>query len=171
MACLYPFITASTTPPPPPPPLPLHSQPDVLLLDEPTNHLDIDAIRWLEGRLLRQECTLMLVTHDRSFLQASLAGPLFPICQTPFLPYVRNLIPQKEENDIISPSGSLALPTRHAPIFPIYISGIFCLQVRATRERERELPTRFVHQRALSSLGRDHSNIFELRESSKTTLP
>ncbi len=47
----------------------LVSAPDVLLLDEPTNHLDIDAIRWLEEFLLRQETTLLFVTHDRAFLQ------------------------------------------------------------------------------------------------------
>jgi ABC transport system ATP-binding/permease protein len=42
---------------------------DLLLLDEPTNHLDINAILWLEDFLLKFEKTLMLVTHDRAFLQ------------------------------------------------------------------------------------------------------
>jgi len=41
------------------------ASPDLLLLDEPTNHLDIETIGWLEGRLLRFEGTLLLVTHDR----------------------------------------------------------------------------------------------------------
>lgn len=44
-------------------------EPDVLLLDEPTNHLDIAAIEWLEGFLLRQNCSLLFVTHDRAFLR------------------------------------------------------------------------------------------------------
>ena len=43
--------------------------PDVLLLDEPTNHLDVEAIDWLEAFLLRCGGTLLLVTHDRMFLQ------------------------------------------------------------------------------------------------------
>ena len=43
---------------------------DLLLLDEPTNHLDIDAILWLEERLKRSVCTLILVTHDRDFARA-----------------------------------------------------------------------------------------------------
>ncbi|MFW5718037.1 MAG: ATP-binding cassette domain-containing protein [Spirochaetota bacterium] len=43
---------------------------DVLLLDEPTNHLDIDAILWLEDRLVRSVRTLVLVTHDRAFAKA-----------------------------------------------------------------------------------------------------
>ncbi len=41
---------------------------DLLLLDEPTNHLDIDMIEWLESYLSRQNTTLVMVTHDRYFL-------------------------------------------------------------------------------------------------------
>ena len=44
-------------------------QPDVLLLDEPTNHLDIDAIDWLETFLTDYPGTVVVVTHDRVFLQ------------------------------------------------------------------------------------------------------
>ena len=44
-------------------------QPDVLLLDEPTNHLDIDAIGWLETFLTDYPGTVVVVTHDRVFLQ------------------------------------------------------------------------------------------------------
>ena len=44
--------------------------PDVLLLDEPTNHLDLDAIAWLEELLRGFDGALMLVTHDRAFLDA-----------------------------------------------------------------------------------------------------
>jgi ATP-binding cassette subfamily F protein uup len=47
----------------------LANEPDLLLLDEPTNHLDINAILWLENFLLNFEKTLMIVTHDRAFLQ------------------------------------------------------------------------------------------------------
>lgn len=46
----------------------LLEEPDILLLDEPTNHLDIDMIEWLEKRLARQRITLLMVTHDRYFL-------------------------------------------------------------------------------------------------------
>ncbi|UZE96234.1 ATP-binding cassette domain-containing protein [Alkalimarinus alittae] len=47
----------------------LVSEPDLLLLDEPTNHLDIPTIQWLEKQLESFRGALMLVTHDRAFLQ------------------------------------------------------------------------------------------------------
>ncbi len=43
-------------------------QPDMIILDEPTNHLDVDVIEWLENYLKRQRVTLLMVTHDRYFL-------------------------------------------------------------------------------------------------------
>ncbi|MBI3142600.1 MAG: ABC-F family ATP-binding cassette domain-containing protein [Bacteroidetes bacterium] len=48
----------------------LLQKPDVILLDEPTNHLDIEAIEWLERFLLDQFQTIVLITHDRYFLEA-----------------------------------------------------------------------------------------------------
>lgn len=46
----------------------LLTEPDMLILDEPTNHLDIDMVEWLENYLSRQRVTLLMVTHDRYFL-------------------------------------------------------------------------------------------------------
>ncbi|MBU8891578.1 MAG: ABC-F family ATP-binding cassette domain-containing protein [Bacteroidales bacterium] len=46
----------------------LIEEPDVLLLDEPTNHLDLDMIEWLENYLKNTRSTLLMVTHDRYFL-------------------------------------------------------------------------------------------------------
>ena len=43
--------------------------PDILLLDEPTNHLDLPAIEWLEARLAEQRGALVLISHDRRFLE------------------------------------------------------------------------------------------------------
>ena len=46
----------------------LLQDPDLLLLDEPTNHLDVETIQWLEGYLLEQSAALVVISHDRTFL-------------------------------------------------------------------------------------------------------
>ncbi len=48
----------------------LFSDPDILLLDEPTNNLDIDTIRWLEDVLNSRRSTMIIISHDRHFLNA-----------------------------------------------------------------------------------------------------
>lgn len=48
----------------------LFSDPDILLLDEPTNNLDINAIRWLESVLNERKSTMIIISHDRHFLNA-----------------------------------------------------------------------------------------------------
>ena len=47
----------------------LVNEPDFLILDEPTNHLDLDMIEWLEAFLLKMRVTILMVTHDRYFLE------------------------------------------------------------------------------------------------------
>ena len=46
----------------------LITEPDLLILDEPTNHLDLDMTEWLEDYLRRTNLSLLMVTHDRYFL-------------------------------------------------------------------------------------------------------
>ncbi len=46
----------------------LLQDPDLLLLDEPTNHLDVETIQWLEGYLLEQSTAIVVISHDRTFL-------------------------------------------------------------------------------------------------------
>ncbi len=48
----------------------LFADPDIMLLDEPTNNLDINAIRWLEGMLSQRDCTMIIISHDRHFLNS-----------------------------------------------------------------------------------------------------
>ena len=48
----------------------LFSDPDILLLDEPTNNLDIDTIRWLEAVINDRKSTMVIISHDRHFLNA-----------------------------------------------------------------------------------------------------
>ncbi len=47
----------------------LAPQPDILMLDEPTNHLDLPTIEWLEGELARSRSAMVLISHDRRFLE------------------------------------------------------------------------------------------------------
>ena len=54
----------------------LISEPDFLMLDEPTNHLDLDMTEWLEDYLRRTNVTLLMVTHDRYFLDRVCSGIL-----------------------------------------------------------------------------------------------
>ena len=55
----------------------LSAQPDILLLDEPTNHLDLPAIEWLEQTLSGLSCAMMLISHDRRFLEEVGTGVLW----------------------------------------------------------------------------------------------
>ena len=48
----------------------LFADPDIMLLDEPTNNLDINTIRWLEQALREKTCTMIIISHDRHFLNA-----------------------------------------------------------------------------------------------------
>ena len=47
----------------------LAAEPDILMLDEPTNHLDLPAIEWLESELSSMRCAIILISHDRRFLE------------------------------------------------------------------------------------------------------
>lgn len=46
----------------------LISEPDLVMMDEPTNHLDLEMVEWLEDHLTRNNISLLMVTHDRYFL-------------------------------------------------------------------------------------------------------
>jgi ATPase subunit of ABC transporter with duplicated ATPase domains len=64
-------------------------QPDMLLLDEPTNHLDTDAVEWLENHLKEYAGAVILVTHDRYFLD-NVAGWMLEIDRGLGRPYKGN---------------------------------------------------------------------------------
>jgi ATP-binding cassette subfamily F protein 3 len=64
----------------------LSSEADLLLLDEPTNHLDIETIRWLEGHLAGLRAAILIVSHDRAFLDAACPNT-FELGRTTFRTY------------------------------------------------------------------------------------
>src|SRR5690606_31713976 len=55
----------------------LLSEPDLLLLDEPTNHLDIEALEWLEGFVTAYPRAVLIVSHDRAFLDRTVQRVLY----------------------------------------------------------------------------------------------
>jgi ATP-binding cassette ChvD family protein len=67
----------------------LLSQPDILLLDEPTNHLDADSVEWLENYLKEYPGMVMLITHDRYFLD-NVVGWMLEIDRGKGIPYEGN---------------------------------------------------------------------------------
>ena len=67
----------------------LLENPDLIILDEPTNHLDIEIIEWLEEYLRRQNVTLLMVTHDRYFLD-SVCNKIIEIDQQQIFTYQGN---------------------------------------------------------------------------------
>ncbi|MGV2941648.1 ribosomal protection-like ABC-F family protein [Mesobacillus sp. LC4] len=75
-------------------------QPDILLLDEPTNHLDMDSIEWLEGFLKNYKGIVLIVSHDRYFLD-NVVNKIVEIEDMETISYRGNysaFISQKEEN-------------------------------------------------------------------------
>ena len=63
--------------PPRPRTLLLLREPQILLLDEPTNHLDVEALEWLEGFILDYPGSVLIVSHDRAFLDRTVTRTLF----------------------------------------------------------------------------------------------
>ena len=78
-------------------------KPDILILDEPTNHLDADTIEWLEDYLRRYTGALLLVTHDRYFLDR-VTNRIFEIDRGAIQPFAGNYayyLEKKEEQDTL----------------------------------------------------------------------
>lgn len=82
----------------------LIDEPDLLLLDEPTNHLDYEAITWLESYLAQYKGALMMVTHDRYFLDR-VANRMFELSNGTLTEYIGNYeayVAQRAERDRVA---------------------------------------------------------------------
>lgn len=96
----------------------LLSQPDLLLLDEPTNHLDLESLLWLEQFLMRYQGAMLIISHDRPFLNR-LITEVIEIDQRKFFTYKGNLdayVIQKEERVRVLRSQYESQQTRIAEI-------------------------------------------------------
>jgi ABC transport system ATP-binding/permease protein len=85
----------------------LIDQPDLLILDEPTNHLDVEMIEWLENYLISKDLTLLLVTHDRYFLD-SVCSEIIELDNTKLFHYKGNFqyfIEKKAERESMENSS------------------------------------------------------------------
>jgi len=71
-------------------------RPDLLMLDEPTNHLDIESLTWLEGYLQRYEGSILLISHDRAFLDA-ITNKIFELAMQRLTVYTGNYSRYLEE--------------------------------------------------------------------------
>src|SRR5204863_3857853 len=67
----------------------LLEQPELLLLDEPTNHLDAESVAWLEGHLRNYPGAILIVTHDRYFLD-NVTGCILELDRGKGIPYQGN---------------------------------------------------------------------------------
>ncbi len=85
----------------------LLGNPDLLILDEPTNHLDISTVEWLEGYLTRQRITLLMVTHDRYFLDR-VCNKIIEIDMRQIFTYEGNYYLRRRAERIEALTGELA---------------------------------------------------------------
>ena len=76
----------------------LITEPDLIILDEPTNHLDLDMVEWLEGYLQRSRLSLLMVTHDRYFLDR-VCNQIIEIDQQQIFEYKGNYTYYLEKRD------------------------------------------------------------------------
>ena len=91
----------------------LFGNPDILLLDEPTNHLDLDAISWLEEFLINFENTVIVVSHDRYFINHT-ARSILDLSPEGIVNYKGNYnyyLEQKEAGNLSADSDNITLAT------------------------------------------------------------
>jgi ATP-binding cassette subfamily F protein 3 len=114
----------------------LNSRADLLLLDEPTNHLDLDAIVWLEEWLAATPSTLMIVSHDREFLDAVI-GRVLHIENRAIRAYPGNYsaFEQKRSEDL---ALQQALKARQARRIAEITSFVNRFRAQATKARQAQ---------------------------------
>lgn len=127
------------------------AEPDFLILDEPTNHLDISTIEWLENYLKRSRATLLMVTHDRYFLDR--------VC---------NRIIEMDSQSVFSVNGNYDMYLRRRAE-RIEAATAELARVKNTLRREQEWMSRQPQARAGKAKFRI-DNFYDLKERSRVNL-
>jgi len=84
------------------------SEPDFLIMDEPTNHLDVEMIEWLEDYLSRQQLTILMVTHDRYFLER-VCNAIIELDKGKIFPYSGNYSDYLEKKTLRSQQDNVSI--------------------------------------------------------------
>ena len=83
-------------------------EPDLILMDEPTNHLDLDIIEWLEEYLINYKGALLMITHDRYFLER-VCGTMFELENLQFYKYEGNYSYYLEQKELREANEAVSL--------------------------------------------------------------
>jgi ATP-binding cassette, subfamily F, member 3 len=148
----------------------LNSRADLLLLDEPTNHLDLDAIVWLEDWLTATPCTLLMISHDREFLDA-IVGRILHIENKTIRSYSGNYS-QFEQKRIEELALQQALQARQVRRVAKITS--FVVRFRAQASKSRQAQSRLKMLRKMERIVPAHVDSpfeFEFAEPLKTPRP
>ena len=100
----------------------LLDQPDLLLLDEPTNHLDAESVNWLEGHLRNYPGAILIVTHDRYFLD-NVTGWILELDHGRGIPYEGNYSSWLEQKQKRLAAGRAARTRRASARSPARANG------------------------------------------------
>jgi ATP-binding cassette ChvD family protein len=123
----------------------LLAQPDLLLLDEPTNHLDVESVAWLEKTLREYPGTVILVTHDRYFLD-NVAGWILEIDRGQGIPFEGNYSAWLEQKE-----ARLAQETREQAAYRRSLQDELAWIRQGSRGRQAKSKARIKRYEELSS--------------------
>ena len=117
----------------------LLQEPDILLLDEPTNHLDVDTIKWLESYLVEQTSALVIVSHDRHFLD-KLCNNIVHTERGSSRTYIGNYSQYLEQKDLEYQANMAAYQRQQKEIVSqkAYIDRFRASATRSTQAKSRE---------------------------------
>ncbi len=116
----------------------LLSAPDALLLDEPTNHLDLESVRWLEGFLKEFDGTVLLISHDRDFMNG-FANRVAEIEERQLVPYTGNYERFVEQREMRARQAAAAAANRQRRVEQL---EVFINRFRYKKTKARQVQSK-----------------------------